>query len=66
MNKSMKLWTEGPTHNNGIKSRCSVEGDIEADPSAPNHNNLCETRVSPNLPLTENTLVIEGILILEM
>ena len=33
--------TEGPTHNNGIKkhpaSRCSVAGDIDADPSAPNH-----------------------------
>ena len=38
---SMTFWTEGPTHNNGIKkppaSQCSVAGDIDADPSAPNH-----------------------------
>ena len=37
------FWTEGPTHNNGIKkpsaSRCSVAGDIDADPSAPNRKN---------------------------
>ena len=41
------IWTEGPTHNNGIKdppppSRCSVTGDIDADPSAPNHKNYSE------------------------
>ena len=37
----MTFWKEGPTHNNGIKKplapRCSVAGDIDADPSAPNH-----------------------------
>ena len=36
-----QFWTEGPTHNNCIKklqaSRCSVAGDIDANPSAPNH-----------------------------
>ena len=36
-----QFWTEGPTHNNGIKKppafRCSVPWDIDADPSAPNH-----------------------------
>ena len=36
-----QLWTEGPTHNNGIKKpqafRCTVAWDIDADPSAPKH-----------------------------
>ena len=40
-NRSMTFWTEGLTHNNDIKKppafRCSVAGDIDADPSAPNH-----------------------------
>ena len=40
-NMSINFWTEGLTHNNDIKkppaSRCSVAGDIDADPSAPNH-----------------------------
>ena len=40
------LWTEGPTHNNGIKKllapRCSVAGDIDADPSAPKQMNYSE------------------------
>ena len=34
------FWTEGPTHNNGIKnpaSRCSVAGNMDADPPALNH-----------------------------
>ena len=38
--------TEGRTHNNGIKKlpapRYSVAGDIDADPSAPNHKNYSE------------------------
>ena len=38
---SMTFWTDGPTHNNGIKKTlafgCSVAGDIDADPSASNH-----------------------------
>ena len=40
------LWTEGPTHNNGIKRllapRYRVAGDIDADPSAPNQKNYSE------------------------
>ena len=40
-NMSMTIWEEGPMHNNGIKNspafRCSVEEDIDADPSALNH-----------------------------
>ena len=40
------FWTEDSKHNNGVKkhpaSRCSVTGDIEADPSAPNHQNYSE------------------------
>ena len=36
-----QFWTEGPTHNNGIKKpqafRCSVAWDIDADPSASYH-----------------------------
>ena len=40
------FWTEGPTHNNGIKkppaSLCSIAGDIDPDPLAPNHKNYSE------------------------
>ena len=72
---SMTIWTEGPTHNNGIKkppaSRCSVVGDIDADPSTPNHHysEYAKTGASLtcNLPLTGDTLVTyEGILTFEM
>ena len=37
-NMSMTFLTEGSMHNNGTKKPlCSVAGDIDADPSAPNH-----------------------------
>ena len=70
---SVTSWTEGPTHNNGIKKlqapRCSVAGDIDADSSAPNRENYSEYAkpvVSPNLSLAGDTLITEGILIFEM
>ena len=68
-----QFWTEGPTHNNDIKKtpsfRCSVEGDIDADPTAPKSPifRICETGASPNLLLAGDTLVTdEGIPIFEM
>ena len=49
---------------------CSVAGDIDADPSAPNQKNYSEYAKpvlnSPNLPLAGDTLITEGILIFEM
>ena len=66
------LWTEGPTHKNGIKklltSRYSVTGDIDADPSAPNQKNYSEY-AKPVLVLICHwlgTLITEGILTFEM
>ena len=60
------FWTEGQTHNNGIKN----PQPLDADPSAPNHKNYSEyanTGASPNLPLTGDTLFTdEGIPIFEM
>ena len=55
----MTFWTEG---NNGIKkpptSRCSVAGDIDADPKLPVFR-VCETGTSTNLSLIVDTLVTD-------
>ena len=61
-------------HNNGIKKppacRCSVAGDIDADPYSTKSQELfrvCETGASPDLPLAGDDLVTdEGILIFDM
>ena len=54
-NMSMKFWTAGLTHYNGIKKppvpRCSVAGDIDADPSAPNHQYSEYAKPKPALVL---------------
>ena len=55
-------------HNNGIKKppapRCSVAGDIDADPSAPNHQYSAYTK--PVLVLGDTLVTDEGMLIFEM
>ena len=62
------FWTEGPTHNNGIKkppaSQCSDAGDIGTKSPV---FRVWKAGASPNLLLTGDTFVTdEGILIFEM
>ena len=64
----MAFWTEGPTHTNDIKNPQPLnEASQEiVSTKSPEVYRVCEAVASPNLPLTGDTLVTEGILIFQI